>query len=67
MMRLWIFLAALAVSAPASADNILMKNKGLGAAVLGGQPDLAVTLFPVRAASAMTVTAHGASASAASA
>src|SRR5579859_7693709 len=36
MMRVWMILAALAVSAPASADNILMKNKGLGAAVLGG-------------------------------
>lgn len=36
MMRLWILLAALAVAAPAVADNILMKSKGLGAAILGG-------------------------------
>lgn len=35
MMRLWILLAALAASAPASADDILMKNKGLGAALAG--------------------------------
>ena len=36
MMRPWILLAALTAATPASADNILMKNKGLGAAVLGG-------------------------------
>lgn len=35
MMRLWILLAALAAADPASADNILMKNKGLGAALAG--------------------------------
>jgi hypothetical protein len=35
MMRLWIFVAALAFSLSAAADNVLMKGNGLGAAAAG--------------------------------
>ncbi|GEM_PF-5175015 len=35
MMRVWIFLAALFIPAMASADNVLMKANGLGAAAAG--------------------------------
>jgi len=35
MMRVWIFLAALSLPAMVSADNVLMKANGLGAAATG--------------------------------
>jgi len=35
MMRLWIAIAALAMAASASAENVLLKSNGLGAAALG--------------------------------
>jgi hypothetical protein len=35
MMRVWILLAALCLAGSASAENVLMKSNGLGAAALG--------------------------------
>jgi hypothetical protein len=35
MMRVWIVLAALSFAASASAENVLMKSNGLGAAAVG--------------------------------
>ena len=35
MMRVWIVLAALSFTASASAENVLMKSNGLGAAAVG--------------------------------
>ena len=34
-MRVWLILAVLSLAAPAAAENILMKSKGLGAAMAG--------------------------------